>query len=1488
MPNKAKLVTRSTATSSVTTDNLNKGSALEFAELDSSLINLRDQTFGIVADDSSTIDVGAGDTLYIQGGTNVTTSTNSDGSITINSTASGGATNAFSTIAVAGQDNVVADASTDTLTLAAGSNMTITTNASNDTITFASSGSGNTIKDDTSVNLDFSKSTGTTSNTTGSDTTITGASDHDLIYKTTGSGSFQVVDSTSNVGLTITDSGTATGGSRAGKYNAIVAGGTNNDLVLSGTGTGAVLIPGDLNVDVIRPEAAGNDIHILGLDVDSSNRSYVKVEGGSSAGVWIKGPSEISMDHSDTIGSGGVFHSNEIFTTFNKGKNDIQNFIIRHHQSTDSGGNTTSALFHLETYADRGTTNGGGMITIGDSAIALNGSSGKYEGSGTELFNVLGTVRLDQLYIQDNKIYTNTSNSDLDLEANGSGKIKISGLKYPNADGSAGQFLKTDGSGNLSFATAGAAALTGSTNNTITTVTGANAIQGEANLTFDGTTLATTGSITATNNISSEAIQLVDNVISASRSNDSLFIEPAGTGIISLGNATIDGYSSNARWKNGVLRVFEDLAFDADSQTSSSDRKYLHTTISNIKFNGDNHSNSNARWRNSYNILQLDMNSSELTPSGTDRITGLIGEVDVLNSDTSTAGRLSHSAGVWGVNYLFGAGDLTVNNVNGVIATNFVESSSGKTITVDQSTGFRYNGTSKDGGGTDVITTEIGFLCAGPMNGTTKFAFKDETNGQSLFGDVLINQNTISTNSSNADLEINANGSGTVVLENLSVAGDGATVTGILDEDDMSSNSNTKLATQQSIKAYVDAQDANIASDTLTLTNKTIDANGTGNNISNIDIGNMTAAVIVTESEGIGSNDNDTTIPTSAAVKDYVDNNAGGGVSLSGSTNNTIATVTGSNALAGEANLTFDGSTLAVTGAATISTTLGVTGASTLDGVTITDNHISSNRSNDSLHIEANGTGQVELGEPFDNIRTSTRYDFGVNKAYVNSSYDGATRIKANNEGIKATLTQTTSSTNFQLEAENRTELEMAGFSLTSSNAIRGLRSKSYNTVVNNSTSSTASTIGQVNPISGNVTLTTSNGNITGTDVSNFRATLEGEPSSGKTSTFTTSYNYWGSGPEDLGEGGTTAGTNYYGLYIDTGSLATNNYGVWINNDAYINKLGGVTLQNGTVSTDGISLVDNEITATRSNDNLEISANGTGTLSLSSDGTFSDQITDTWLDNFGSISRNRGVHIFRIETIGSALTSSSDRRQGHLIGQQYTLGNYSSSDKDNRYRAQTVGCAVDLNGATVNSTNSFAGAMGAQGQAAVQNRDASNAGTIGNVIGVMGGAYFYSPQTVNITNAHGVFSYVEQDDGGGTVTLTNGFAYKAQINKYAGTMTNGYAYYIDSNGATNKYGFYDTTNSLSRFGAVQLDNQAGDPTHGADKSFIYAKDESSSSEVFVKDEAGNVTKISPHNTQGEWEYYSRNTKTGKTVRVNMERMIKKLEELTGETFIESV
>ncbi len=63
------------------------------------------------------------------------------------STSGGAASDSFSTIAVAGQSNVVADSSTDTLNLVAGTGITITTDASTDSITITSSASGATSLD---------------------------------------------------------------------------------------------------------------------------------------------------------------------------------------------------------------------------------------------------------------------------------------------------------------------------------------------------------------------------------------------------------------------------------------------------------------------------------------------------------------------------------------------------------------------------------------------------------------------------------------------------------------------------------------------------------------------------------------------------------------------------------------------------------------------------------------------------------------------------------------------------------------------------------------------------------------------------------------------------------------------------------------------------------------------------------------------------------------------------------------------------------------------------------------------------------------------------------------------------------------------------------------------------------------------------------------------------------------------------------------------
>ena len=94
------------------------------------------------------------------------------------------------------------------------------------------------------------------------------------------------------------------------------------------------------------------------------------------------------------------------------------------------------------------------------------------------------------------------------------------------------------------------------------------------------------------------------------------------------------------------------------------------------------------------------------------------------------------------------------------------------------------------------------------------------------------------------------------------------------------------------------------------------------------------------------------------------------------------------------------------------------------------------------------------------------------------------------------------------------------------------------------------------------------------------------------------------------------------------------------------------------------------------------------------------------------------------------------------------------------------------------------------------------------------------------------------------------------------------------------------TNGNGIIGPVHMEVLASDPSGVTNRAAIYAKDVSSSAEVFVRDEAGNVTQISPHNAEGEWTYYSENSITGKRFKVNMEKMIRRLEEITGEDFIE--
>src|SRR5210317_957779 len=93
---------------------------------------------------------------------------------------------------------------------------------------------------------------------------------------------------------------------------------------------------------------------------------------------------------------------------------------------------------------------------------------------------------------------------------------------------------------------------------------------------------------------------------------------------------------------------------------------------------------------------------------------------------------------------------------------------------------------------------------------------------------------------------------------------------GVVDTDLTSvSASDDTLASAKSIKTYVDAQDANIASDTLIFTNKTIDANGTGNSITNLEVADFASGVVDTALASVSASDD--TLASAKAIKSYVD-----------------------------------------------------------------------------------------------------------------------------------------------------------------------------------------------------------------------------------------------------------------------------------------------------------------------------------------------------------------------------------------------------------------------------------------------------------------------------------------------------------------------------------------------------------------------------------------------------------------------------------------
>lgn len=262
--------------------------------LDAGLNNLSDVTLTspsagqlLIYDNTNSIFENAA----LTAGTNITI-TNADGAITID--ASDSQTDSFKTIAVSGQNNVVADSATDTLTLAAGSNVTITTNDSTDTITFAATDTNTTYSAGTGLALagtTFSLDSGLNNLT---DVNITSAAAGNLLIYDATNSYFENALLTAGTGITITNAdgaititNTAVGDNAFGNIavsgqSTIAADGTNDTLTIAAGSNVTLTTDAATDTLTIAATAGANTIAIDTFTGNGSTAAYTLSNSASS------------------------------------------------------------------------------------------------------------------------------------------------------------------------------------------------------------------------------------------------------------------------------------------------------------------------------------------------------------------------------------------------------------------------------------------------------------------------------------------------------------------------------------------------------------------------------------------------------------------------------------------------------------------------------------------------------------------------------------------------------------------------------------------------------------------------------------------------------------------------------------------------------------------------------------------------------------------------------------------------------------------------------------------------------------------------------------------------------------------------------------------------------------------------------------------------------------------------------------------------------
>lgn len=435
----------------------------------------------------------------------------------------------------------------------------------------------------------------------------------------------------------------------------------------------------------------------------------------------------------------------------------------------------------------------------------------------------------------------------------------------------------------------------------------------------------------------------------------------------------------------------------------------------------------------------------------------------------------------------------------------------------------------------------------------------------------------------------------------------------------------------------------------------------------------------------------------------------------------------------------------------------------------------------------------------------------------------------------------------------------------------------------------------------------------------------------GKNSLF---YNYSGSNNIGLGYGalnGGSSGSNNtaVGHMAGFGSQNTSISGnVFLGHKAGYSETGNnkLYIENSDITSPLIyGEFDNDLV--RINGDLDV----TGTLSGMAINNLSDGITNTSSiflgagaganDNGGENSNVAvGIYAFNTNTSGYQNTAiGTQSLYSNLIGNRNTAIGVSAlfSNTSGNYNSSVGGFALNSNTIGNHNTAMGYGALRANTEGYSNVATGSDA-LYFNTTGVNNISIGYeSKRQGSIGNNNTVVgtgaSYYNQEGSNNTI-IGYKAGYGTSLHSKSGNVFLGYQagyfetgdnkLYIESSNSTTPLIYGNFTSDFitihgnlgvgtKLFGngtnTLCIENGTAPNASISDGILLYSEDAPTTSELKVRDEAGNITTLSPHNfsltAKSEpmaWSYYSENASTGQIINVDMLRAVRIIEKLTGE------